>query len=244
MERLRVVTWNVLHRVHGENWQELPIDAFPDERERTRGVVRRVAEWLDGGVDAVCLQEASGDLSAALDEALGARARRFAHVYPRVPKPRTPAPAPLGDPRELLLTFTARPARQVESATFATDPGKGLLAIELGGVIRIVNTHVSSGPRRDDQLARVRGAATAAGAAVVVGDFNAPADVVGAALGVEFAVSDLRGQPPTRSASRSLPGKCIDHVAAFGGELAAATVIDVGGLSDHNAVVGDVDLGA
>lgn len=245
MQRLRVVTWNVLHRVHGENWEELPIGAFPDERERTEEVTRRVASWLDAGVDVVCLQEVSGDLSAALDSALGPRARRFAHVYPRVPKPRTPAPAPLIDPRELLLTLSARSdSRLAESATFPTDPGKGLLAIELDRGVRVVCTHVSAGPRREDQLARVRAAAAAASTAVVVGDFNAPADVVSGALGVDFVVSDLRGQLPTRSASKSMTGKVIDHVAVLGAALVTATVTDVGGVSDHNAVLAEIDLGS
>src|SRR5690606_6086657 len=84
--------------------------------------------------------------------------------------------------------------------TFAADPGKGLLEIDLEAA-RLVNTHVSYGPRSRAQLPELVRAAAGPKPAILVGDFNAPGDVVTSGLGEGFVVSDLRGQRGTRTSS-------------------------------------------
>lgn len=244
MRTLRVVTWNVLHRVHAVNWNEDPVTAFPDEGVRIAAVSETVARWLAGDVDAVCLQEVSGDQLASLRQALGTDVRVLEHTVPRVPRVRGGVAPVLDDPSEHLVVATkATRARVEEAHTFDSDPGKGVLAVDLGEGLLLVDTHVSFGERRDAQLALVaRIAHGATGGAIVVGDFNARADVVRAGLGGDVALSDLSGQRPTRVPTADHPaGQTIDHVVVVGGGiLAAATVLDGGGLSDHQPVLAEV----
>lgn len=44
---VRVVTWNVLHRIHAENWSEGSVAAFPDEATRVDGITGVVTSWLE-----------------------------------------------------------------------------------------------------------------------------------------------------------------------------------------------------
>jgi len=227
----QVVTWNVLHRIHAVNWAEPCIAKFPDEALRLEQIAARVAGFFEAGATAVCLQEVSGDQLALLRTL--AALQVFEHTYLRIPKLRKPG-ASLRDPTEHLVTLV-RPggARQVAARTYPTDPGKGLLAVDLGGAL-LVNTHVTFAEKGRAQLALL--AEVAAGDAVVVGDFNAPAPLVTAALGVAFTRADT-GQAPTRVATPQYPdGKTIDHVLVRGGRVEAAEVLDGGGLSDHSPV--------
>jgi Endonuclease/Exonuclease/phosphatase family len=237
---VRVVTWNVLHRVHAVNWKEAPVGLFPDERVRTAAIARRVASWLGSGASAVCLQEVSGDQLKALRDAVGADAAVLTHRYPRLPRIRGEGGPVLDDATEYLVTIVAGAAGTLPEplgVTFDSDPGKGLLAVELGNGVCLVDTHVSAGPRRDAQLARLLVAtADAARGAVIVGDYNAPAEVVQAALGPSFVLSDVRGQRPTRIGTDEHEGRIIDHVAVRGGRIAEVTVLDPETLSDHAPV--------
>jgi endonuclease/exonuclease/phosphatase family metal-dependent hydrolase len=241
-ELLRVTTWNVLHRVHAVNWKEGPVLAFPDERRRIDGISARVARWLGDDVDAICLQEVSGDQLRCLRAVAGASVQVFEHTYPRVPRMRGPEPLDLDDPKEHLVTLVkGLSARQVESRTFDTDPGKGLLAVELASGVLLINTHVSFGPRGRAQLAVIYTLAQAqAGIAVIVGDFNALSDEVCAGLGGPCAISDLAGQAPTRVLTKGHGGRTIDHVVVLGGTIAVASVGEGEGLSDHLPVTATV----
>jgi endonuclease/exonuclease/phosphatase family metal-dependent hydrolase len=242
MRRLRVTTWNVLHRVHAMNWHEAPVATFPDERERTAAIATLVGEWFADGVDAVCLQEVSGDQLVALRRA-SSGVQVFDHVYPRLPRVRIGGAAPLDDPTEHLVTLVAGAvsARQAESRTFDSDPGKGFLAVELEASIRLISTHVSFGGRSAKQLAAVLAAASEGpGGAIVVGDFNAPADALRVAFCSPFALCDLTGERPTRDATPDHPGRTIDHVLARGGVIEIASVLDGRGLSDHAPVTSSV----
>lgn len=243
MRALRVVTWNVLHRVHAENWQEAPLAAFPDERVRVAAISEVVARWLASDVDVVCMQEVSGDQLASLRSAVGEGVRVFEHTYPRVPRLRSGGAPMLADATEHLVVATRlQQAEHLDGRTFDSDPGKGLLAVDLGDDIAIIDTHVSFGDRRAAQLEVVASVARSAlGGAIVLGDFNARADVVRAALGGDVAISDLSGERPTRGPTDDHPaGQTIDHVVAFGGAIASASVLDGGGLSDHEPVLADV----
>jgi endonuclease/exonuclease/phosphatase family metal-dependent hydrolase len=243
MRPLRVVTWNVLHRVHAVNWSEDPVATFPDERVRIAGITDTIVGWLANGVDAVCLQEVSGDQLASLRAALAGGVHVFEHTYPRVPRLRGGGEPVLDDPSEhLVVATTSAGARLRDACTFDSDPGKGLLAVDLGGDVALVDTHVSFGDRRGAQLATVaRTARSATGGAIVVGDFNARADVVRAGLGGEVAITELSGRRPTRVPTADHPaGQTIDHVVVLGGAIVAAEVLDGRGLSDHEPVSADV----
>jgi endonuclease/exonuclease/phosphatase family metal-dependent hydrolase len=223
------------------NWKEAPVAAYPDEPVRIAAISARVAAWLEDGVDVVCLQEVSGDQLASLRRALGVEAHVFEHLYPRLPRLRDGGAPVLDDASEHLVTLvSSRGARQVGARTFDTDPGKGVLVVELDAGVRALNTHVSFGPRRDAQLLELAEGATAAGGAVVVGDFNAPVDAVQAGLGPTFSLSDLRGQRATRVATAEHPGRVIDHIAVHRGVIESASVLDDEALSDHAPVAATV----
>src|SRR4051794_37533410 len=174
MSELRVVSWNVLHRTHGEKWSKHVIADFPDERERTRRISERVAEWLSTGPAAVCLQEVSGDQL----EALGAlQAQRFVHRYRRVPRSWRFWARQLADPSENLVTLvSASDASGPLGRTFENDRGKGRLAVEGGGG-RLVNTPLPFGAPGRQQLKQA--AALAGRRAGGPGGLNAGAEGVG-----------------------------------------------------------------
>jgi endonuclease/exonuclease/phosphatase family metal-dependent hydrolase len=237
-----VTTWNVLHRVHAVNWKEAPVVAFPDERVRIAGISQRIASWLGAGVDVVCLQEVSGDQLASLRGVLGDAAHVFQHLYPRLPRVRGGGGSVLDDASEHLVTIvSACGARNVGAQTFAADPGKGMLVVEIDDLIRVINTHVSFGPRAAAQLAMlVEAANETSRGAIVLGDFNTPAEAVQGSLGPAFCLSDLRSQRATRVATSDHPGRTIDHVAVQGGAIESATVLDDEALSDHAPVTATV----
>lgn len=237
---LRLLTWNVLHRVHGVNWAEPCLERFPDEAVRTGRIAARVARWLDDGVDVICLQEVSGDQLAAVRRL--ARAEVFVQRAPRLPRFRVEGQAPLGDASENLVTLVAHAgARLREGRAYAEDAGKGLLAVEVTPRHLVVNTHVTHGAPGLTQLALVRALAEASPGAAVLGDFNAPVEVVGRALGAAFCFGDVSGQGPTRVANPGNPaGKVIDHLVVLRGQVSDCAVLDSEGLSDHHPVAGRV----
>lgn len=226
---MRIVTWNVLHRVHAVNWDEAPVAAYPDERVRIERIATTVAAWLADDVDVVCLQEVSGDQLAALRAHVTSSVAVLDHRLARIPRLRKEGAA-LSAPAEHLVALVrdGASARVREGHTFASDAGKGMLAVEVGSAL-VVCTHVSYGERSPEQLARV----AAAGADIVVGDFNAPADVVSLALGGDYTLAKI--EEPTRV----VPGgasKVIDHVLVRGGGITSAVVLATGDLSDHRPV--------
>lgn len=249
MDLTHVATWNVLHRVHAENWDEAPARHFPDERVRIEGVSQRVLAMLGGGVEVICLQEVSGDQLASLRATLGAAAQVLAFRYPRLPAPRTPRPhvARLADPSEHLVTVVAlgRAAHRRTAEAFPDDGGKGLLAIEVEHLGLVINTHVSYGEKRPGQLTRLAAVArSAAGPSIVLGDFNADRPTIAAELGAEFVCAALAASAlPTRPRTAGSKSQTIDHVFVGGGLAVDPVVTDVGGLSDHNLVTARVSRG-
>jgi endonuclease/exonuclease/phosphatase family metal-dependent hydrolase len=239
---VKITTWNVLHRIHAENWKEAPVTSHPDERDRSAAVAALVARWLDADTDIVCLQEVSGDQLAALRGVVGPNVRVFDHVYPRIPRLRREGGPDLHDPKEHLVVLVKDlAARQHASSTFASDPGKGMLVVDVGDDARIIDTHVTFGPRGIAQLEVLAGAARdERRASVVVGDFNAPRDVVQAGLGGDIVVAEVVG--PTRIASAESSGKTIDHVAVRGASIVSVHVLDANGLSDHQPVIAEITL--
>ncbi|MGW2150889.1 endonuclease/exonuclease/phosphatase family protein [Nonomuraea bangladeshensis] len=229
---ITVMTWNVLHRIHAENWgADIPA-RWPDEPERIAAVSARLAGRAE---QVIALQEVSGDQLAALRRALPGRTVH-ALTYPRVPAPRNGA-SPLDDPREHLVLAVDGPARQVAAEPFEEDPGKGLLAVRTAGVL-VIAVHVSSGERSARQLERLSELAAASPEPVVLlGDFNTDRAAVLAGLGPAFTVADLPPDAlPTRPRTEGTKSPFIDHVVVRGGEAGDAAVEDADGLSDHNLV--------
>jgi endonuclease/exonuclease/phosphatase family metal-dependent hydrolase len=245
MIELRVASWNVLHRVHGLNWSEPAVAAFPEEQPRTEGIAARVERLLDEGAQAVGLQEVSGDMLAELRRRLEGKHFVFAHRSPRLPKMRQGGASGLDDGAEFLVVIVADPRATLHRAgAFESDPGKGFLAVDLGEGVRLVCTHVSFGERSRAQLGLLAEVGRLASqGAVLVGDFNARAREVAAGLGSGWILSDLSGQGPTRVATPEGSGKVIDHVAVHRGKIREARVLDGAGFSDHHPIVGRVEIG-
>lgn len=234
---MRVVTWNVLHRVHAINWKEAAADVFADEATRIANITARIDGFFAAGVDVVALQEASGDQLAAVRQLPGVTV--VDHTYPRVPRLRHGGDHGLRDVHEHLVVIARGDARKLEARTFERDPGKGFLAVDVDGV-RVVCTHVSFGPKGIAQAAVLVEASPRG--SVVLGDFNAPRAAVKVAFGDAFAMGDLEGQRPTRRGSAERAGWTIDHVLVHGGRVVTATVHDGGGLSDHEPVEAEVAI--
>jgi len=229
---ISIATWNVLHRVHAENWDEDVVRRWPDESKRIAAVTELLAARTE---QVTALQEVSGDQLASLRLALTDRTVH-AFRYPRVPKPRN-GPCALRDPEEylVLLIDSDLPSQEITAEAFEDDPGKGALAVEVAGTL-VVATHVSGNRRRTGQLARLAELANTAPGhpAVLLGDFNASRATVASGLGPGFVVA---GHPPNALPTR--PGSAstsIDHVVVRGAEVGGAVVEDVDGLSDHNLV--------
>lgn len=231
-----LVTWNVLHRIHAENWREEVPGQFPDEAARIAVITARVAALLaQGDNPVICLQEVSGDQLASLRSALQ-HASVCSFEYPRIPSLKRGAASPLTDPSEHLVTIAAHADVRAAEA-FATDPGKGFLCVDVAG-LAVVNTHLTFGPRRTAQLQRIA-ALVGDGPCVVCGDCNAPGDAVAEDLGPGFSLVDLGPSAlPTRPRRDTTSGKppAIDHIVVRRLRSAHGVVVDVGGESDHNLV--------
>jgi len=230
----QLTTWNVLHRIHAVNWHEAPVGLFPDERVRIAGITDFIAtHLLTSDTAAVCLQEVSGDQLDHLRKTLGEdRATIVTHEYPRVPKLREPVDEPpLTNEKEFLVTLVPRASRRevrvVEEATFDSDPGKGFLAVSLGGnELMVINTHVSAGGRRDKQLARLVRTAAKHSRVALLGDWNTEHALLAATLN---ALAEPNGIKPGGGAGARAGAGAAGAAAAGAGAGAGAafTVTDL-----------------
>ena len=230
---ITVATWNVLHRVHAENWGEPVVRHWPDETTRIAAVTALVAARPE---QVIALQEVSGDQLASLREALP---DRTAHTlrYPRFPRLRRGGHR-LRDAAEHLVLLVAGPSRLRAAVSFPDDPGKGALAVAVPGAL-VVATHLSTDGRGCGQLRRLAKLADLAPGepAVLLGDFNADPAAVAAGVGDAFTVAALPADaPPTRPGPEGSPFRWIDHVVVRGARATDTAVVDVAGCSDHNLV--------
>ncbi|MBL8937213.1 MAG: endonuclease/exonuclease/phosphatase family protein [Archangium sp.] len=227
---MRVLTWNVLHRVHAETHGEPAVERWPDEPSRTRALLDTLSRTR---ADVVLLQEVSGDVLAALR---GAFTSVTSHRFPRMPRPKRPTTA-VTDASEHLVIGSTAAVTVWRAQTAVNDPGKGLLAVEQGGVL-FVSTHVSWGEKRAPQLeALARVVREHTGPLVIGGDFNVEASVVCSALGLRN-VALAPGSAKTRVGREG--GGDIDHLFVRGLEVSAAQVLEHDLLSDHAPVVLEV----
>ncbi len=231
-----LATWNVLHRVHAENWNEEHVVAtWPDEGVRVARIARWVAQACERDL-AVALQEVSGDQLAALR---GAGLNVVTHAYLRVPQLRQGSTA-LVDRSEHLAIASSRRLERLHAESAADDPGKGFLAARVDGGPVLVCTHVTPREKGKTQLHRLARYARGFHQAVVLGDFNARGDDVASECeGLVLAPHDA-GRP-TRLSGPSHEGRWIDHGLARGLSIRVAEVVDCGFLSDHNPVRFAVD---
>ncbi|WP_459723201.1 endonuclease/exonuclease/phosphatase family protein [Actinophytocola sp. KF-1] len=223
---ITVATWNLLHRVHAENWDADVPRRWPDEDARIAAITDRIAARTE---TVIALQEVSGDQLASLRDALPGRAVH-SFRYPRVPAPRRGRDL-LRDRTEHLVLLVDGAGTTVTAESFADDKGKGALVVGMGDLL-VIATHVSGDRRRTGQLARL--AELSGPRTVLLGDFNTVRGTIATGLGDGFTVAGFRADsPPTR------PGTgrgFIDHVVTRGVTAGTATVDDSGGLSDHNIV--------
>ncbi|WNG33868.1 endonuclease/exonuclease/phosphatase family protein [Archangium violaceum] len=238
---MKVLTWNVLHRVHAENYGEPAIQRWSDETERVRRVVDLVSKALRvDGFGAALLQEVSGDVLEALRDHLPTWAV-LDHPYPRMPRQKRPG-APMRDLSEHLVVVAPEGSTVLRAQTFASDPGKGVLAVTLPSGLVIASTHVSWGPKGEAQLATLQELFHASSAPICLGgDFNAEREVLVRAFGAEVVVGTLPpGSPRTRPAEDATGGADIDHLLVCRAELSDLRVLEHSELSDHRPVAATV----
>lgn len=236
---MRILTWNVLHRVHGEKYDEPAIRAWHAEDERVEGVVSLVVEALRRGEsDVALLQEVSGDVLRELRARLPKHAV-LNHQYPRIPDARGQT-ARLRDPSEHLVVVAPPGATVVARRTFDNDPGKGYLGVAVTPTLVVVSTHLGFREKAQPQfalLAAVSGLDK--GAVCIGGDFNVERRAVAEALGPTFEIGLLpEGSRRTRPREDATGGRDIDHLIAHGGRLTDLKVLEHRNLSDHRPVVG------
>ncbi|MFI9509903.1 endonuclease/exonuclease/phosphatase family protein [Nocardia sp. NPDC052566] len=229
---ITVATWNVLHRVHAENWHDDGV-SWPDEPIRIAAISAQLSARPE---TVIALQEVSGDQLASLRTTFP---HKTIHAlrYPRIPRLRRGAPA-LHDPTEHLVLLVDRPTEELAAESFPNDPGNGFLAVELDSLI-VVTTHITGDERRVEQLTRLKELVDAHpdSPLVIVGDFNTDRDTVGAALGDTCTVADLPpGTLPTRPRTSGPKSQFIDHIVTRNTRAINLAVHPANGLSDHNLV--------
>jgi len=231
---ITVATWNVLHRVHAENWGAEAIPkCWPKEPER----IAAITEWLAGRTEQViALQEVSGDQLADLRRALPGRTFHTLR-YPRVPAPRQGS-CPLSDPGEHLVLMVNGTSQFRSAESFGNDPGKGVLAVQVAETL-VIATHLSGDRRRVPQLARLAELAAAhpERPVLLLGDFNTDRATVASGLGEGFTVAALPpGSPPTRLHRPHAETHTVDHVVVRDATIVDTAVESSDDLSDHNLV--------
>ncbi len=230
---ITVATWNVLHRIHADNWGEDAIKSWPDETKRIAAITATVAERTE---NVIALQEVSGDQLASLRLAFPDREIHTLR-YERVPRPHEGSTV-LSEPEEYLVLITDESAQEVIAESFQDDSGKGALAVMTAGIV-VIATHLSGDRRRVRQLGRLVELTITApsSAAVLLGDFNTDRATVVSSLGSDFDVADLPAFAlPTRPGTSIAASHSIDHVVVRGAVASDAAVADSYGLSDHNLV--------
>ena len=234
---MKILTWNVLHRVHAETHTEPCILRWPEEAARVKAIAAKVFNALTGeGFEVALLQEVSGDQLAALRARLPGWSV-LNHLYPRVPRQKS---ASLRDPSEHLVVVAPPGAKIVRAQTFENDPGKGFLMASVRGGLKVISTHISWGPKAVPQLTMLARLMEEVSDSVCLGgDFNAEREMISRGLGLPIPA-------PPEGSLRSRPkeggGSDIDHLICKHATLSDVRVLEHGDLSDHRPVAATITV--
>jgi endonuclease/exonuclease/phosphatase family metal-dependent hydrolase len=240
---MQVLTWNVLHRIHAEKYNEPSIHHWPDEAARVMAQFSYLQALFSRGLTVALLQEVGGDLLKKLRSDLSDHAV-INHPYPRIPRARGATQA--ADPSEHLVVIAPQGAVIIQGTTASNDPGKGFLSVQVGEW-RVISTHVSFGRAALRQLTTLRDFIQSDISPLLIGgDFNTDRQTVEAALGLPV-LRPMPGSAPTRP--RTEGGSDIDHLlvrppAAMTSGSNFVQVLPHPDLSDHAPVLWVSALGA
>jgi endonuclease/exonuclease/phosphatase family metal-dependent hydrolase len=235
---MRILTWNVLHRVHAETHSEPAIRRWPDEAERVRGVASLLSEALKG-CQVALLQEVSGDVLAELRTQLVDWAV-LNHQYPRVPRQKGEHRS-VSDPTEHLVVVAPKGAKVLRAQTFTNDPGKGFLMVSVSDGLAVLSTHVTWGAKGEAQLPVLAELLAETPGLCIGGDFNTGREVISKIVGADVAFSvPPAGSARTRPQNDPTGGADIDHLLSRTAELADVAVLEHRDLSDHRPVAATI----
>ena len=236
---MNVMTWNVLHRVHAENYREPVVTRWPEESARVKAVTALVLKAVTADrCELVLLQEVSGDVLNELHHRLPHSVKICSHQVPRVPKLKVPATLSLYDASEHVVIIGPAQLEVLHAQTAADDAGKGLIAARVAEGLVAISTHVSWGSKGTAQLKVLQELmASLPGTVVVGGDFNAERGQVTHGLGDGYVVTELGAGSRRTRQSPDGEGSDIDHLLCRGGAWVDAHVTDAHELSDHSPLV-------
>ena len=236
---MKVMTWNVLHRVHAENYREPAVTAWPDESARVKAVAALVLKAVTADAcELVLLQEVSGDVLNELRHRLPPNLKICSHQVPRLPKLKVKTATSLFDASEHLVVIGPPTLQTQRAMTAAGDEGKGLIAARVNEGLVAISTHVSWGSKGAAQLQVLQQVmAELPGTVVLGGDFNAERDEVSRGLGDGYTVTELAADSRRTRQSPDGEGADIDHLLCRGARWTDAHVVDHHGLSDHSPLI-------
>ncbi len=238
------MTWNVLHRVHAENYNEPTVTVWPDESARVNAITALVHKAVTAeACDLVLLQEVSGDVLNELRRRLPQDVKVCSHQVPRHPTFKKPTQTVLTDASEHVVVIGPLSLTPIRAQTAADDSGKGLLAVQVTQGVFAISTHVSWGKKGVAQLQALQGLLKSlTGTVVIGGDFNAERSVVSAQLGENLTVTELAADSPRTRSNPDGEGADIDHLVCRGAVWNDVHVVAHHGLSDHHPLIATLAL--
>jgi len=242
---MRVMTWNVLHRVHAENYSEPTVALWPDEAARVQAVVQQVcAAVSEQGCELVLLQEASGEVVVALRRCLPGSMSVHTHQVARMPQLKVKSTTSLSDASEHVVVIAPGGSQPLRRQTALDDAGKGLLAVQVSEGLVAISTHVSWGQKGVGQMRALQELMkTLPGVVIVGGDFNTERGEVTAHLGPDLLVTQLTADSPRTRQNPDGQGSDIDHLVCRGAKWSDVHVVVHPGLSDHHPLFATLQLG-
>lgn len=238
------MTWNVLHRVHAENYNEPTVTVWPDESARVKAIAALVLKAVTADAcDLVLLQEVSGDVLAELRRRLPSTLKICSHQVPRHPTFKRPSQTVLLDASEHVVVIGPTSLTPVRAQTAVDDSGKGLLAVQVTEGLFAISTHVSWGEKGVGQLQVLQALLqTLTGTVIIGGDFNTERTTVSAQLGENLTVTELAADSPRTRSNPDGEGSDIDHLVCRGATWSDVHVVDHHGLSDHHPLLATLQL--
>lgn len=219
---MKVVTWNILHRIHEEKYRpdSKVLETFPDERNRVVAVIGEIHKCLETPDTVCCLQECSATVLTGIQRHIANNSRCL--FYKKVKE------------AEYLVTITPQGFWE-EEIEHHPDTAVGMLAVRRDEC-RVINCHLK--PQRFCRYSVLDGLLslpTEEVPLVVAGDLNEQPPAIQRVLGHKYGWVD---------AGNSYRKKQIDHVLydKFQWTLTDGKIVDTGYTSDHRMVVADLSL--